>query len=194
MPTPTIRTVTDADLDQTMAVLVLAFSADPIERWVYPDPHQYLVNFGHFISAFAGRAFVSGSAYVADEFGGAALWLPPGVAPDEQAVAALLERTVPAHRLTGLYAMLEQMGRFHPSEPHWYLPLIGVEPSRQGQGVGDALIDHTLHVVDHDHRPAYLESSNPKNISLYERHGFELLGTIQTGDSPSMFPMLRKAR
>jgi hypothetical protein len=47
---------------------------------------------------------------------------------------------------------------------------------------------------DRDHMLAYLESSNPKNIPLYERHGFELLGTIQVGTSPPIFPMLRTPR
>lgn len=53
---------------------------------------------------------------------------------------------------------------------------------------------HTLDACDRDHAPAYLESSNPKNIPLYERHEFELLGTIQVGTSPPIFPMLRKPR
>ncbi|MGH9960925.1 MAG: GNAT family N-acetyltransferase, partial [Pyrinomonadaceae bacterium] len=47
---------------------------------------------------------------------------------------------------------------------------------------------------DHDQKLAYLESTNPRNIPLYERHGFELLGTIQVGTSPRLFPMLRKPR
>jgi hypothetical protein len=41
---------------------------------------------------------------------------------------------------------------------------------------------------------AYLESTNPRNVSLYQRHGFEALGTIQKGSSPPLIPMLRKAR
>jgi ribosomal protein S18 acetylase RimI-like enzyme len=84
--------------------------------------------------------------------------------------------------------------RYHPSEPHWYLPLIGVDPSQQGKGYGSALLTHALMPCNRDHTCAYLESSNPKNIPLYERHGFEVLGTIQVGTSPPIFPMLRKPR
>jgi hypothetical protein len=68
--------------------------------------------------------------------------------------------------------IFEQMEKFHPTEPHWYLPMIGVDPARH----------------------AYLESSNPRNISLYKRHGFEVIGEIQSGSSPTVRPMLRKAR
>ena len=30
--------------------------------------------------------------------------------------------------------MMEQMERHHPAEPHWYLPLIGVDPAGAGRG------------------------------------------------------------
>ena len=45
-----------------------------------------------------------------------------------------------------------------------------------------------------DHMPAYLESSNPRNMSFYRRHGFEPLGAIQVGSSPTLVPMLRRPR
>jgi ribosomal protein S18 acetylase RimI-like enzyme len=86
------------------------------------------------------------------------------------------------------------MGKYHPQEPHWYLPLIGVDPAHQGKGFGSALLGHALEICDRDHLPAYLESSNPLNIPLYRRHGFELLDTLQVGSSPPVFPMLRPAR
>ena len=53
---------------------------------------------------------------------------------------------------------------------------------------------HVLAIIDESGLPAYLESSNPQNISLYERHGFEVVGRIQIGASPPVHPMLRSAR
>ncbi|WP_285055473.1 GNAT family N-acetyltransferase [Pedobacter ginsengisoli] len=67
-------------------------------------------------------------------------------------------------------------------------------PVHQGEGTGEALMSEGLKAVDRDGTIAYLESSNPKNISLYERHGFEVIGEIQFGSSPVLRPMLRKAR
>lgn len=49
-----------------------------------------------------------------------------------------------------------------------------VDPAHQGIDVGAALMTEALKAVDRDRLIAYLESSNPKNISLYERHGFDL--------------------
>jgi ribosomal protein S18 acetylase RimI-like enzyme len=190
----TIKAATASDEAPAIAVMVLAFSADPAARWTWPDPQQYLVHFPDFVRALGGKAFAHGSAYCQDGHAGAALWLPPEVGPDEDAVITLLRRTGSASAQKDALAVFEQMERYHPREPHWYLPFIGVDPSQQGKGYGGALMKHALIPCDRDHTLAYLESSNPKNIPLYERHGFELLGTIQVGASPPIFPMLRKQR
>jgi ribosomal protein S18 acetylase RimI-like enzyme len=86
------------------------------------------------------------------------------------------------------------MASYHPPEPHWYLPLLGVDPTRQGQGVGSALLQHATARCDQAGQLAYLESSNPANVPLYERHGFEIVGQIQAGTSPTFHPMVRKPR
>lgn len=122
------------------------------------------------------------------------MWLPPGVDPDGERMIALVQENAPPSVLPDLMRVMEQMGAYHPSEPHWYLPLIGVDPARHGNGLGSALMRHALRRSDADGVPAYLESSNPRNIPLYERHGFEILGTIQVGSSPTLVPMLRKPR
>jgi ribosomal protein S18 acetylase RimI-like enzyme len=194
MTMPIIQTATASDEAPSIAVVVLAFSADPAARWTWPDPQQYLRHSPSFVQAFGGKAFAHRSAYFVDGYAGAALWLPPDVHPDEDVLITLVQRTVSEPMQKDVFAVFEQMGRFHPGEPHWYLPLIGVDPSHQGKGYGSALLQHALPSCDRDHTLAYLESTNPKNIPLYERHGFELLGTIQVGTSPPLFPMLRKPR
>jgi len=91
-------------------------------------------------------------------------------------------------------AVMERMEQFHPHEPHWYLPLIGVDPALHGRGLGSALMQHALVRCDAEGMPAYLESTNPRNIGLYQRHGFEKQGIIQVGSSPLIVPMLRSPR
>jgi ribosomal protein S18 acetylase RimI-like enzyme len=86
------------------------------------------------------------------------------------------------------------MAKYHPTDPHWFLPLIGVDPAHRGKGLGDTLMTHALLRADRDHVAAYLESTNPRNMSLYRRHGFDVLGTIQVGSSPPLVPMLRQPR
>jgi ribosomal protein S18 acetylase RimI-like enzyme len=190
----TVETATVADKEAMIETLTLAFSADPAARWSWPEPGRFLRAFPRFAEAFGGAAFVKGTAHRVDGHAGAALWLPPGVDSDEEAMGALMEETVAPEAQKDAVAVMQQMERYHPREPHWYLPLIGIDPAKQGRGLGGALLRHALAICDKDHSIAYLESSNPRNVPLYERHGFEILGTIQVGGSPTIIPMLRKPR
>ena len=89
-----IQTATAEQQNQVVDVIVLAFVRDPTARWFFPDPHQYVTSFGEFVPAFGGKAFDHESAHYSSEFSGGALWLPPGVEPDETALVSIIERTV----------------------------------------------------------------------------------------------------
>lgn len=194
MRSTTVRVLTPADEDPAVQTIVLAFAADPMARWTWPTAQQYLAAMPRLVRAFGGAAFSGGSAYSTDGYAATALWLPPGASSDEEGLGAVVESTVDGSLRPAADSIFEQMAAYHPTEPHWYLPLIGADPAHQGEGHGDALMTYALARCDSDHAPAYLESSNPRNISLYERHGFERLGEIQAGSSPTLVPMLRPAR
>ncbi len=197
MAEPALAPVSSIPLDQAdraIATLMLAFAADPMTRWSWPGAEGYLRNMPRLARAFGEKAFALGSADQVDEFAGVALWLPPGVECDAEALSQLVQGTTTPSVLAEADKIFEQMAAFHPREPHWYLPLIGVDPARQGERVGERLMAHALARCDADGKPAYLESSNPRNLSFYRRHGFESLGSIQAGSSPSVVPMLRKPR
>ena len=189
-----VRAAAGGDVDAVAHVITLAFSTDPITRWAIPDPHKYLSVMPAFVRAFGGHAFPNDTADWTADRCGAALWLPPGVEPDGERMMALLDTHGDRAVMPHLLSIFEQMAQFHPTEPHWYLPLIGVDPACQGRGLGGALLRHATERCDRDGLPAYLESSNPRNISLYARHGFEVIGRIQAGTSPVMTPMYRKPR
>jgi ribosomal protein S18 acetylase RimI-like enzyme len=144
------------------------------------------------VKAFGGKAFKNNSAYYVEGYAGAALWLPPNVEPDEEAMTRLLHQSVSEEILKDITTVFEKMESYHPKEPHWYLPMIGVDPFLQGNGFGSALLKHSLIPCDRDNLYAFLESTNLKNVPLYERHGFEVLDEIQIGTSPIIYPMLRK--
>ncbi|HEY0946273.1 MAG TPA: N-acetyltransferase [Opitutaceae bacterium] len=186
--------MTAAEEARAINTIVLAFAADPAARWTWPNAQEYLVHMPRLVRAFGSDAFAHHGAHRVEAYAGVALWLPPGAKSDEEALLDIVEGTAPAAVRRDAPGVFEQMAAFHPSEPHWYLPLIGVDPAYQGQGLGDALMRYALERCDAEHLPAYLESSNPRNISLYRRHGFEALGTIQVGSSPRIVPMLRGPR
>ena len=176
-----------------ISTIVLGFAADPMTRWVWPDSAVYLRIMPQFVKAFGGRAFEHGSAYVTEGARAAALWLPPGIEPDEAAMAAVMAQTHRPDIADDLGNVLQGMAKYHPRQPHWYLPLIAADPHWIGQGLGALLMKHALRRCDEEGIAAYLESSNPRNISLYERHGFRIVGEIQHGSSPTLTPMLRTA-
>jgi len=177
-----------------LARLTLAFSADPPMRWLYPDAQLYLQYYPAFARAFAGSAVPAGSAYCTEDVAGCALWLPPGAGADEAALIGLIEQSVPENRHEEVFALVQAMGDAHPEEPHWYLPLIGVDPTAQGRGIGSALMKAALLRCDEEGLPAYLEATSEKNVPLYERHGFQRLPGIKAGSCPEITPMWREAR
>lgn len=188
---PDIMNASASDELSIINTIVLAFATDPMARWSWPDVSQYLDVMPQFIRAFGGSAFQSSSAHCTVDHRGAALWLPPGVSPDEDAMGEIFEASVSSVMLGDVYAVIEKMEQFHPAAPHWYLPLMGVDPVLHGKGYGSALLSHVTQQCDREGSLAYLESSNPKNIPLYKRHGFQVIGEIQSGTSPTMTAMLR---
>ena len=189
-----VQTMTPEDANRAIATVVLSFAEDPMTRWVWPDAQRYLEVMPTCVRAFGGAAFAQNGAFCSADFAGAALWLRPGVHPDEERLGELMESTGSSDGREARSAIFEQMAKYHPKEAHWYLPLIGVDPTHQGRGHGDALMRYALEQVDREKGTAYLESSNPRNISFYRRHGFEEIGMIQVGSSPVLVPMLRHRR
>jgi ribosomal protein S18 acetylase RimI-like enzyme len=163
---------------------------------LWPQAHDYLQSFPRLVHGFGGGAFRNGGrgADVVEGFLAAALWLPPGVLPDEDALDALMQETVAEPARSEVVSVLEQMAACHPKEKHWHLAFIGVDVAHQGQGIGADLMRHRLAQIDATGACAYLESSNPRNIHFYQRHGFEIVREIRVGGSPPVTPMVRVPR
>jgi GNAT superfamily N-acetyltransferase len=180
--------------EAVVATLVAAFAKDKAVRSFYPTDLEYRRHFPGFMMAFGGRAFDFG---VVDEdyfLRAAALWFPPGIEPDGEAIMAHLAATMPPERLAVLGTGMEMQNAMHPREPHWYLPWMGLRPDEQGKGVGSALLASGLARVDADGLPAYLEATNWRNAAFYARHGFEVMGVVEAPDYPEIVAMWRPAR
>ena len=66
--------------------------------------------------------------------------------------------------------------------PHWYLVAMGVDPARQGLGLGSLLLRRGLSRVDQEGVECHLFTEGSRNVSLYQRYGFEI---AVEGDVPS---------
>ncbi len=178
---------------KAFATLVSAFTDDPVMRWLFPEPQQYVTHFPELLSAFGSKAFDEQSAWRLGEFSAVALWLPPNVEPDGDTIMTVLTEGVSRDKHENMLSILDQMEVGHPTYPHWYLPWFGVERTLQGRGIGAQLMTACLDIVDASHLPEYLETTNPRNITFYERHGFEVTGVAQAGAFPPVTFMLRAA-
>ena len=86
--------VEDGEQQRVLETLVLAFTADPVIRWLYPEARQYLKDFPGFLAAFGGKAFAERTVWRLGAFAAVALWLPPRVELDGDAVVEVLTETV----------------------------------------------------------------------------------------------------
>jgi ribosomal protein S18 acetylase RimI-like enzyme len=180
--------------EAVLDALMLAFASDPCLRYLLSTPQALLAGFRPFATGMGGASLAAGTAWLAADADAAAMWLPPGVESDREAMFAVAGQWIRPERAETIGAVGEAMAGYHPEEPHWYLAMIGVDPSRQGRGLGSAVLKESLRRVDESGLPAYLESSNPKNVPLYERFGFEVMGHVAPGDFPGLHPMWRPAR
>lgn len=185
-----VQTATRGDRDAVGNALATAFAADPVVRWLLPNPSRdarmfrALATHLHAAPGCADIALAHGAVV------GAALWDPPG------------HRLPAGRRVVGYASLLIAMGwsglmrggmleaafaRARPAERVWYLAQLGA--TRPGLGVGSALLEHRLARIS---GPAYLESSNKRNVPLYERFGFEVVREIVLPqDGPTLWTMMR---
>jgi GNAT superfamily N-acetyltransferase len=192
MTVEAVKVIEATDRQRGVASLTLAFSSDPMVRWAWPDPERYLTYWPQFADAFGGRAFDHGTAHGLEDCVAVALWLPPGVGPDEETVMGLVRESMDDQTFEDINGVFEQMAELHPTDDHWYLPLTGVDPVAQGRGLGSALLRHALKTCDSDGLPAYLEATSPRSRNLYARLGFNDVEVIQAGTSPPLWAMLRE--
>ena len=193
-----IRLASAEDAETAGRILAAGFEDDPVLSWAMSDPGRRAKLEALF--GFAVRTTFAPATYLDDDGAVAAAWLPtPGQRNGDEAEAlemgaALLEAGATAEDLDRLIVLGETMDAVHPAEPHWYLGMIATLPDRRSEGLGSALLAHCLRIVDAEGVPAYLESSNPRNLGLYERHGFVATGRIDLPDGVFMTPMWREAR
>jgi GNAT superfamily N-acetyltransferase len=183
-PNPTARPAESAaELEAAAEALALAFADDPCWAHLLPDDatrfESLLADFSTEIESLSPEYR---QVWVTEDGAGAAVWAEPG--RWQVPLGLTLSEAVPMTRVfrartpLGLWTGM-RLERHHPKSPkHWYLHYLGVEPRRQGKGLGGALLAPVLERCDREGVPAYLESSTDRSKMLYERHGFDLTDTF----------------
>lgn len=175
-------------------ILKDAFEEDPLFRWLFPDLATYNLHFSRMADAFGVPANRRGTLDFEERGRGVALWLPPGQQASNARLIGAAIRGISPSRWLAATRLLVALLSVKPSEPHWYLAMIGVRRSCRGEGLGDAMLRKTLRRCDEDGCGAYLEATSPRNIALYARHGFVSFESIRLPGLPPVQPMFRPPR
>jgi GNAT superfamily N-acetyltransferase len=181
-------TTTTRDRDAAVRLLVAAFADDPVARWLLPGSAGAAADqiFGPTVERSAALGELAGSA----DGAAVAVWVPRASRPPELDLSRIPARRT---RLRTFMTLTEQR---HPTgRAHLHLVFLAVAPGARGRGLGAALLGERLAEADAAGVPAYLEASSPRNLPLYERHGFRTTGgPITLPDGPPLWPMWRDPR
>lgn len=190
--TPAVRKLAVSEVEPITDVMARAFDDDPITNFLVKHDDRRTQRVRTMCRMFLNMCLPHGEVYVTDGLEGGAFWVPPGKYDASlRATLRLLPsfiRVVGLARLPMVASVFSEAEKKHPHEPHFYLPMIGVDPQHQGRGLGAELLRPVLNRCDRDRIPAYLESSNERNITLYERHGFRVTDALRL---PKGGPALR---
>ena len=187
------------DLHMAVATTSRAFWPDPLFGHFSRNLVQEHRMLPTFLGAMLRDAAEHGEVWVATRDGvvaGSASWLQPGTMPRPRSrenritIACASALISGRNRRSGL-KLLSVIEKKHPTEPHWYLPLLGIDPKWQGRGLGGALLKVKLAECDATLTPAYLETQKPENVPYYERFGFQVTEVIELPATPPIWLMWR---
>lgn len=191
-----------AQIPQAGAVLARAFADDPLSLYVLPDPAHRARALPTLFTVGTRLGHLFGEVYTtAGTVAGSAVWLPPGgttVSPEQVAAAGLSELAehLGEAALARFGAVTAQQAAFHQRDmpdPHWYLLILGVDPSHQGWGIGGRLMEPVLARADVARLPCYLETTKAANVPFYQRHGFTVVVTADLPDGGLPFWTMRRS-
>jgi GNAT superfamily N-acetyltransferase len=174
-----IRRATRERIPALTDVLGRTFATDPLLVWPM-TPGSSHEEVCRFFALYDGEVVDDGWLWEAGEAAGVALWVPPdgcdrSVEVDDRVMRVAMRHELSEDEGARYEAMWDWMISEHmPEEPHWFLDHVGVEPDQQGRGIGGALVRLGLEWSRRDGVPAFLETSKPDNVPLYEHLGFRV--------------------
>lgn len=175
-----INLVGERDVVPAARLLARAFASDPVIGYYLTEGWRRQLGFRAFFRAVLYESLPHRAVYAArDRNGlvGVAAWLPPNAAHTPANLRARMSTAAVSalYPSTGakLFAGFGDLAALHPSEPHWYLMFVGIEPRLQNGGIGTTLLSAVLDQADSDAVLCYLETPFEETLGFYRRLGFD---------------------
>jgi len=181
-----ITQATPADRDQVVRTVVAAFVADPAYRYFFPDDDTYEQYSTAFTRYLFDKRVGLGTVWIAAGGAVAALWDPPHAPQSTQAPE------LPVDVLARIASYDATVHPLLPTEPHWYLGVLATHPDHAGRRLGRAVMGAGVTTAHADGLPAYLETTNPSNVAMYEKAGWNVVGQADNG-GPTTWVMVNRA-
>lgn len=193
MTTLTITRAKAVDAAPIAALIGRAFHPLAVSLWLVPDAVERSEVLPAYMLILVEHALTYGRIEVIEDRTAAAVWIPRGTVPPPEPYDYDDRVDAACGRHAARFRTLDRVLRaHHPTEPHEHLALLAVEPGRQGNGAGSALLAHRHQILDEFGARAYLEASSERSRALYLRHGYRDLGTpMRVSDGTPLWPMLR---
>lgn len=188
-----------SSLDRAVNAVASAFSPDPMITWVFPDAVGRPLGARALMRVLVEYGLRYGRVTASHDAKAVCVWIPPGQGITIPGLIRSGMLGLPLRTGLGPFgrfmAANETMDKIHKArvpEPHWYLFGVAVDPELHNKGIGSAIIREGLALADRDSQPCYLETSEPRNLALYKRFGFEVLQEATLGKGgPPAWAMLR---
>jgi ribosomal protein S18 acetylase RimI-like enzyme len=197
-PTQTTSPVVALDrhqLPQALATLVQAFAFDPMATYFFPQAPERGIGLAHIFRMALRHGLRGGAVDAVHDGGGVAIWLRseratmslPRMIRMGLLAAALRVGYAATRRIMRFLQWMEEQRQQSVASRHWYLLNLAVRPELQGQGLGSILLRSGLDRAQLQGVPCFLETTNPRNVPFYEKHGFRM---IHEGHPPKGGPQV----
>jgi GNAT superfamily N-acetyltransferase len=181
------------DAPAVAALIAAAFGPLAVSNWLVTNSSEREEVLRSYFGIFVDHAVNHGEALMTEDRSGVLVSFPrseplPDIPEYEQRLARACGRHIDRFR-----TLDEVFDERHPDEAHQHVAFVAVARSRQGCGIGAALMHHLHDRLERTGTPAYLEAACPRSRAFYLRLGYKDLGEpiVLPHGEPRLWPMWR---
>jgi GNAT superfamily N-acetyltransferase len=198
---PIIRAIERPDLQPAGEVLAHAFRDYPFFKYCLGDADTYDRMAPRMFASFVRWTMLYGKAWTTNDLNAVALRQPPGTRAigfwnalrSGLAFTFLRMDSATRRRFTCTAPIVAETHKtIMGDQLHWHCWMMGVQPGRQGMGVGRRLMRYTFEQSDRAGLPCYLETFSESSVRVHESQLYSIRKVIEIPETPlTLYAMVR---